>query len=245
MRSPNRSSISRYCVCDRAVSSFYRWPPQQRRAHSVDRSAQQAATQGFADSWYWGVYGGGTSFADVGRLGEPAHQRAVDRRRLDDHAQELRAQRLRRSDVLQHALVHHQPHRDGSAARQHHATCAGSVSRRCSSRPSTGRIKPYFGVGYSFNFINSAALRTCSNCVTFPTQAAADSNQQAIVDAKAMGKVFGNVGVMYVWKRFAPFAQYTLMPTQGAWDWYINGTGFTSHLDGRAAVQLRDAIEKF
>ena len=111
--------------------------------------------------------------------------------------------------------------------------------------PEYKSIKPYVGLGYSFNFINSAALRTCAGCASFPSQAAADSNQQAIVDARAMGKMFGNVGVMYVWKRFAPFVQYTVMPTQGVSDWYLNGTGFTTIWTSGLRYNFGTSIEKF
>ncbi len=90
--------------------------------------------------------------------------------------------------------------------------------------PEYRAIKPYVSLGYAFNFVNSAKLGTCGGC----TPAAADSNATAIVDARAMGKFFANVGAMWVYKRWAPFAQLSIMPTQGASDWYLNGTGFTT-----------------
>ena len=43
-----------------------------------------------------------------------------------------------------------------------------------------------------------------------------------------MGKAFANVGVMWIYKKFAPFAQFSVMPSQGVSDWYLNGTGFTT-----------------
>jgi hypothetical protein len=190
--------------------------------------AAQSATQGFADSWYWGAYGGFTSLST-----------AFGTQSLHTNAPTIGADwMLTRSKFALDIF-----------ADQSYFSTVSSISSPSSGAPLAVNIndmrrlgfslmmftpeyknfKPYFGLGYSFNFINSASLRSCSGCTPPPqSQAAADSNQKAIIDARAMGKVFGNAGVMYIYKRFAPFAQISVMPTQGTSDWYINGTGFTT-----------------
>jgi hypothetical protein len=189
--------------------------------------AAQSATQGFSDSWYWGAYAGMTHFST-----------AFGSQNISTNAPTIGADwMLTRSKFALNIF-----------ADQSYFSTTSSIGSPTSSAPLPVNIsdmrrlgfdlmlftpeyrafKPYVGLGYSFNFINSASLRSCAGCVTFPTQAAADSNQKAIVDARAMGKAFASVGVMYIYKRFAPFAQITVMPTQGVSDWYLNGTGFTT-----------------
>ena len=111
--------------------------------------------------------------------------------------------------------------------------------------PEYRMIKPYVGVGYAFNFINSAALRSCAGCNTFATQAEADAAAKTITNARTMGKLFMNVGAMYIYKRFAPFAQATLMPSQGKSDWYLNGTGFTTMWNVGLRYNFGTSIDKW
>lgn len=182
----------------------------------------QSATQGFSDSWYWGVYGGGTSFttlAGSSNLRTNAPSIGVD-------------WMLTRKSFALNVFADQTFFNTLSSITSPTGPAMLPVSISDMRRvgfaamfftPEYKAFKPYVGVGYSFNFINSASLRTCASCVTFPSQAAADSNQQAIVNAKSMGKLFGNVGVMYIWRKFAPFVQYTMMPTQGVSDWILTG----------------------
>ena len=204
----------------------------------------QSATQGFADSWYWGVYGGGTTVqttAGSSNLRTIAPSIGVDwmitRKSfaLNIFADQTFFSTL--SSITSPTGPAPLPVNISDMPRLGFAAMIFT--------PEYKSIKPYFGVGYSFNFINSAALRTCANCVTFPTKAAADSNQKAITDAKAMGKAFGNVGVMYIWRRFAPFAQYTVMPTQGSSDWYLNGSGVTSIWTVGLRYNFGTSVEKW
>jgi hypothetical protein len=189
--------------------------------------AAQSATQGFADSWYWGAYGGFTTLST-----------AFGGQNLTTTAPTIGVDwMLTRSKFALNIF-----------ADQSYFSTVSSITSPTSGAPLPVNIndmrrlgfsmmiftpeykmfKPYVGVGYSFNFINSASLRTCAGCTpSAQSQAAADSNQTAIIDARSMGKVFANVGVMYVYKRFAPFAQISVMPTQGASDWYLNGSGVT------------------
>ena len=207
--------------------------------------AAQSATQGFADSWYWGAYGGYTNFAT-----------AFGTQSLRTNAPSIGADwMLTRSKFALNIFADQSYFSTTSSIAS--PTGAGPLAVNINDMRRVGfalmiftpeyrAFKPYFGVGYAFNFINSAALRTCSTCTTtFATQAAADSNQKAIGAARAMGKVFGNVGVMWVYKRFAPFVQYTVMPSQGSSEWYLNGTGFTTIWAVGLRYNFGTSIEKW
>jgi hypothetical protein len=189
--------------------------------------AAQSATQGFADSWYWGAYGGFINFST-----------AFGSQSVHTSAPSIGADwMLTRTKFALNVFAEQSYFSTTSSIASPTGAAPLPVNINDMRRvgfdlmiftPEIKMIKPYVGVGYSFNFINSAALRTGGGASTFPTQAAADSNQKAIVDARAMGKMFFNAGAMWTYKRFAPFAQVSLMPTQGTSDWYINGTGFTT-----------------
>ncbi len=204
----------------------------------------QSATQGFTDSWYWGAYAGYTNF-----------QTAFGTQNLHTNAPTIGVDwMLTRTGFALNIF-----------ADQSYFSTVSSISSPTSGAPlpvnindmrrvgfslmiftpEIKMIKPYVGLGYSFNFINSAALRTCSGCTTFSTQAAADSNNTAITDARTEGKVFGNVGVMWLWKKWAPFAQVTVMPTQGTSDWYLNGAGFTTQWALGVRYNFGSSIDKW
>ncbi|HEY3287073.1 MAG TPA: hypothetical protein VGJ96_08135 [Gemmatimonadaceae bacterium] len=85
-------------------------------------------------------------------------------------------------------------------------------------------FRPYAGVGYSFNFVKQATPIGSF----FNSAAARDSAQTRVNDAKAMSKATFSGGFMVTWHRFAPYAQYTVMPTKGTGDWLLNGDGATS-----------------
>jgi hypothetical protein len=89
--------------------------------------------------------------------------------------------------------------------------------------PEFNVFKPYFGFGYSFNFIKSATPEGSA----FSSAAARDTVLKRVDNARAEGKLFGEFGVMAVYHRFAPFAQYVVMPTKGKGTWLVNGDGFT------------------
>jgi outer membrane protein W len=206
--------------------------------------AAQSTPQGFTDSWYWGAYGGFTNFTT-----------AFGSQNLRTNAPSIGVDWMLTWEKFALNIF----------ADQSYFSTVSSISSPTSGAPlavnindmrrlgfdmmiftpEIKMIKPYVGLGYSFNFINSAALRTCNGCNTFATQAAADSNQTAIVDARAEGKVFANVGVMWLYKKFAPFAQFTVMPTQGASDWYLNGTGFTTIWAIGLRYNFGSSIDKF
>ena len=90
--------------------------------------------------------------------------------------------------------------------------------------PELSIIKPYVGFGYSFNFIKQAVPEGSF----YASPAARDSVLKRVDNSRAEGKVFGEFGVMAVWHRFAPFAQYVVMPTKGKGTWFLNGDGFSN-----------------
>lgn len=212
---------------------------------SPSAGAAQSPPQGFSDSWYWGAYGGFTNFATT-----------VGAQNLHTNAPSIGADwMLTRSSFAINIFLEQSYFSTTSSIASPTGAAPLPVNINDMRRlgfdlmlftPGYKGLKPYVGLGYSFNFINSAALRTCAGCTpSYSSQAVADSNQTAINDARAMGKVFGNVGAMWVWKRFAPFAQFTVMPTQGASDWYINGSGFTTSWAVGLRFNFGTSIDKF
>ena len=101
-------------------------------------------------------------------------------------------------------------------------------------------FRPYAGVGYSFNFIKQA-----SPIGTFFTDAAARIAAEANVnDARAMAKATYTAGFMITWRKFAPYAQYSRMPTKGSGDWLINGEGMTSFWETGLRYNFGSSIER-
>jgi outer membrane protein W len=203
--------------------------------------AAQSATQGFADSWYWGAYGG-VSYFTTTAFGANLHNSApsvgvdwmLTRTKFALNVFADQSYFNATSSVLSPTGLGPLPVSISDMRRFGFAAMFFT--------PEIREFKPYVGLGYSFNFINSASL---NGSPSFPTQAAADSNQRAVVDARAMGKVFANVGVMLIAKRFAPFAQFTVMPTQGASDWFLNGAGFTTMWAVGLRYNFGTSIEKW
>ena len=200
----------------------------------------QSATRPFADSWYWGVYGGVTNLSTTpgtGNLHTTAPTVGVDwMLTRQKFALNVFASQSYFSTTSSVADV------NGGGA----LPVGISDMRQVGFSfmifgPEYRAIKPYVSLGYSFNLVNSAKLGTCGAC----TAGAADSNAVAIVDARSMGKVFGNVGAMWVYKRWAPFAQISVMPTQGASDWFVNGTGFTTSAVLGVRYNFGTSIDKF
>jgi hypothetical protein len=198
------------------------------------------ATRGFADSWYWGAYGGAIDFAtSTTRITRPSvgAEWMLTRTKF---ALDIFADQTYFSTTSSVA----NPTATGLGT-----TLPTNISdmRRIGFSvmlftPEYGAFKPYFGVGYSFNLINSASL---SGANPGAAQTTRDSVSRAVNDARSMGKVFGSVGVMYIYKRFAPFAQFTLMPTTGAGDWYLNGPGMTKILAVGLRYNFGTSIDKW
>lgn len=199
----------------------------------------QSATRPFADSWYWGVFGGVTNFATTpgaGNLHTTAPTVGIDwMLTREKFALNIFANQSYFSTTSSIVDV------NGGGPLPVGINDMRQVGFSVMIfTPEIKSVKPYVSLGYAFNFVNSAKLGTCAAC----TQAAADSNATAIVDARAMGKVFANVGAMWVYKRWAPFAQISVMPTQGASDWYINGSGFTTSFAAGIRYNFGSSIDK-
>ena len=79
-------------------------------------------------------------------------------------------------------------------------------------------IHPWVSAGYAFNYITSATPAT--------TVAAGPGRDQLLADvegARAQSKIFGSAGVMIALRQWAPFAEFTMMPTKGSASWLVNG----------------------
>ena len=83
---------------------------------------------------------------------------------------------------------------------------------------------PWFGAGYAFNFIRQATPQGSS----YASPADRDIVVARVDEARTQGKLFGEVGMMVAYKQWAPFVQYTVMPTKGSSSWLVNGEGFTN-----------------
>lgn len=104
---------------------------------------------------------------------------------------------------------------------------------------SAGTIRPYFSVGYTLNFVKTAV----------PQGDFASANDRTIVlervdDAKTRGKLTSGVGLMWQWRRFAPYAQGTVMPTQGDKQWLLNGDGFSYQWEAGLRYNFGSSISK-
>lgn len=193
-------------------------------AASVLASAPLAA-QGAAawdvrpDSWYWGMYGGQTSFpTTIARTTAPmvGVEWTITRTRF--------------------AL--------NVFAEQSYFTAVSTITDFPTSAPRRVDIKdmrrvggsgmlflpqykyfhPWFGAGYSFNFIREATPQGSS----FASPAARDTINARVETARTQGKLFGELGMMVAYRQWAPFLTYSVMPTQGSKSWFVNGEGFTS-----------------
>lgn len=102
-------------------------------------------------------------------------------------------------------------------------------------------IRPYVGLGYAFNFV----VRAESQGSNFASPEARDTVEQRIQSAKSRGSPMVIFGVQSNVKKWSPFFQATVMPTQGAVNGFlINGNGFTYYLEGGIRYNFGSAIEK-
>lgn len=101
-------------------------------------------------------------------------------------------------------------------------------------------FRPYAGIGFSFNFVNHAAPIDS----VFSSAAARDSVQQRVNDARTLTKATFSAGFLVTWRRFAPYVQYTMMPTKGSGDWLINGDGSTTFWEAGLRYNFGSAIDK-
>jgi hypothetical protein len=180
-------------------------------------AAQQTAAT-WQDSWFWGVYGG-----------YAAYSTAVERPHAPMIGVDWMLTRTRFAldifaDQSYFNAVSTVPDFSTPAARRVNITDMRRLGFAAMYfTPEVGGFKPYFNAGFAFNFIKAAEP---SPPASFVSTAARDSVLNRIDDARAMGKMFAGAGVLRVFGKFAPFAQATVMPTQGSGNWMLNGQGF-------------------
>lgn len=194
-------------------------------------AAQRASS--IQDSWLWGAYGG---YASIPTVIATAHAPTVGvewvitrtRYALNVFADQSFFNSVSTiPDVTGNRLVDIQDMR--------RVGFAGMIFT-----PEINVIKPYFGLGYSFNFIKQANPENSS----FASAAARDSVLTRVNNARAEGKPFGEFGIMAVYNRFAPFAQVVVMPTKGKGTWLVNGDGFTNLWQVGLRYNFGTSIEK-
>lgn len=101
-------------------------------------------------------------------------------------------------------------------------------------------FRPYAGFGYSFNYIKQAEpIGSYYN-----SAAARDSATARVKDAQALSKATFSGGFMVTYKRFAPYAQYTYMPTKGSGKWLVNGDGPTSFWEAGLRYNFGTSIDR-
>jgi len=197
-------------------------------------AAQQPAT-GWQDSWFWGAYGGQTSFATaIARTNAPTIgvDWVITRSR---YALNVFAEQSYFNAV---STV---PDFPTSAPRRVDITDMRRVGFAAMIfTPELRQLKPYLGLGWSFNFIKEGTPEGSF----YATPAARDSVLQRINNARSIGKFFGSLGFMASYGKFAPFAQYTIMPTKGSGDWMVNGEGFTSIWTAGIRYNVGSSISK-
>lgn len=178
-------------------------------------TARAQKTEAWQDSWFWGVYGGATSLrTSVANSRSPAVG-------LD--------WLITRTNFAVRVFAEQSTFTSASTV------TVGTGSTRLVSiadlrrfgfaatmfTPTIGKFKPYVEAGWALNLIGTAS----DSSKTYATAAQRDTVDRAINSAKSAGKLFGSVGVMMMTGKFAPFAQYTIMPTKGAGSWLVNGDG--------------------
>jgi hypothetical protein len=101
-------------------------------------------------------------------------------------------------------------------------------------------LRPYIGLGYSFNFV----VRAQSDGNQFANSAARDTVLARIESAKTRNSLLLTTGLQVNYKRIAPFVQALVMPTRGSGEFLINGNGFTYYVEAGLRVNVGSAIER-
>ncbi len=187
------------------------------------------------DSWYWGVYGGQTQFPTaIATTTAPTVG-------IDWVITRTRFALNVFAEQSYFNAVSTIPDYPSSAPRRVDLTDMRRVGFTAMVfTPSWRMIKPYVGGGYSFNFIKEATPQGSF----YTTPGARDTVLKRVNSARTAGKLFGDVGVMAMLGQFAPFVQYTIMPTQGTGSWFINGAGFTTIWKAGVRVNFGTSVEK-
>ena len=199
-------------------------------------SAQSASTANWQDSWFWGVYGGQMQFPTVIAT-TTAPTIGIDWViTRTNFALNVFAEQSYFTNAVSTV-----PDFPTSAPRRVDFTDIRRVGFSAMFlTPQYKMFKPYVGAGYSFNFVKAASPE--GNFYSSP--AAKDSVAARIDKARVQGKLFGNIGVMALFGRYAPFVEYTVMPTQGRKTGLINGDGFTNVWKLGLRYNFGSSIEK-
>ena len=171
------------------------------------------------NAWYWGMYGGQTSFATtIARTNAPMF--GVD-------------WMITRTNFALNVFAEQSYFNAVSTVTDFPTSAPRRVDIQDMRRvggsgmiflPQYHYFHPWFGAGYAFNFIRQATPEGSS----FASPAARDSITARVNAARAQGKMFAEFGMMFSYRQWAPYAQYTVMPTQGTSNWFVNGDGFTN-----------------
>lgn len=107
--------------------------------------------------------------------------------------------------------------------------------------PNWSWFRPYAGVGYSMNYVKQAApIGSFYN-----SAAARDSAIARVKDAQAQTRATFTGGFMLTpYHKFAPYAQYTSMPTKGTGSWLLNGEGQTGFWEAGLRYNFGSSIER-
>ena len=195
----------------------------------------QTGTFPFQDAWYWGVYGGQLSF--------PTSQARTIAPTIGGDWMITRTNMALR-------VFAEQSYFDATSTITDYPTGAPRIVNFTDMRrigvnaliftPPLNNLRPYVGLGYSFNFVREASPVG----TYFASSAAKDSVDARVTRARTAGKLFGQLGMLVTWHRWAPFVEYTVMPSQGAKDWLVNGDGFTSAWSFGVRYNVGSSIEK-
>ena len=198
-------------------------------------AAQQRAVD-WRDSWYWGAYGGYTSF---------------NTKLASTNAPTIGIDWVITRSQFALNLFAEQSYFNAVSTVRDFATAADRKVDITDMRrvgfsamyftPPVKAIKPYVGLGYAFNFIKTGNPQgSCCGAGA----GARDSVLSRINSARSTGRMFGNLGLMATIGRFAPFAQYTVMPSQGNGSFFLNGEGFTNVWTAGVRYNIGSSIEK-
>ena len=198
-------------------------------------AAAQKAEAPFVNSWYWGAGGGRISF--------PTYFHRVDAPMIG--ADWMITRNRWALDVYASQAYF----TDSSAVSDPNSSGLRKASMTDLRRvgfmgmvflPNWAWFRPYAGLGYSFNYIVQAKPMGSF----FGSAAARDSAEARVNDARAQAKATYTAGFLVTWRKFAPYAQYTTMPTKGTGSWLINGDGTTWFWEVGLRYNFGTAIEK-
>jgi hypothetical protein len=194
-------------------------------AAAIALPTRTAAAQGSANwdvrpnSWYWGLYGGQTSLAtSIARTTAPMF--GVE-------------WMITRTKYAVNVFAEQSYFNAVSTVTDYPTSAPRRVDiqdlRRVGASgmiffPQYKYFHPWFGAGYAFNMIRQATPQGSS----YASPAARDSITARVREAQTSGRLFGEFGIMFSYRQWAPFAQYTVMPSKGDGGWMVNGEGFTN-----------------